>query len=74
VKQHRPVTRFGGYIKDLSPKVFIVHHSDDWDAPFSETISEANLKRGRAFEPDARAVGTQIKVVIPNSFETHTLE
>jgi len=41
-------------LKSINPKVIVVHHSDDWGAPFSEGISEANMKRARAF---ARAVG-----------------
>jgi L-ascorbate metabolism protein UlaG (beta-lactamase superfamily) len=61
-------------LKTLNPKVIIVHHFDDWAAPFSEGISEANLRRAQRFARDVGAVDSQIKVIIPQLLMTYTLE
>jgi L-ascorbate metabolism protein UlaG (beta-lactamase superfamily) len=65
---------FASVLKILNPKVIIVHHFDDWGAPFSEAISEQNLRRARGFARDVRAVDSQIKVIIPQLLMTYTLE
>jgi hypothetical protein len=65
---------FASALRTLKPKVIIVHHFDDWAAPLSEGISEANLKRARGFARDVRAVNTQIKVIIPQFLMTYTLD
>jgi hypothetical protein len=64
----------GRALKILNPKLVIVHHFDDWGAPFSEGISEANMKRAQRFARDVTAVDNQIKVIIPDFLMTHTLE
>ena len=61
-------------LKTLNPKVIIVHHFDDWAAPFSEGISEANMKRAQRFARNVGAVDSQIKVIIPQLLMTYTLE
>ena len=61
-------------LKTLNPKVMIVHHFDDWAAPFSEGISEKNLRRAQGFARDVGAVDNQIKVIIPQLLMTYTLE
>lgn len=61
-------------LKILNPKLIIVHHFDDWAAPFSEGISEANMKRARGFARDVGAVDSHIRVMIPQLLTTHTLE
>ena len=58
----------------LNPKVIIVHHFDDWTAPLSEGISEANMKRAQRFARDVGAVDSQIKVIVPQFLKTYTLE
>jgi L-ascorbate metabolism protein UlaG (beta-lactamase superfamily) len=65
---------FASALKILSPKVIIVHHFDDWAAPFSEGILEANIKRAQRFARDVRAVDSQIKVIVPQLLMTYTLE
>jgi L-ascorbate metabolism protein UlaG (beta-lactamase superfamily) len=62
---------FASALRTLKPKVIIVHHFDDWAAPFSEGISEANLKRARGFARDVRAVDSEIKVIIPELLMTY---
>jgi L-ascorbate metabolism protein UlaG (beta-lactamase superfamily) len=61
-------------LKTLNPKVIIVHHFDDWAAPFSEGISEVNMRRAQRFARDVGAVNSQIKVIIPELLMTYTLE
>jgi L-ascorbate metabolism protein UlaG (beta-lactamase superfamily) len=61
-------------LKILNPKVIIVHHFDDWAAPFSEGISEVNMQRAQRFARNVGAVDSQIKVIIPNFLTTYTLE
>jgi L-ascorbate metabolism protein UlaG (beta-lactamase superfamily) len=60
-------------LKTLNPKVIIVHHFDDWAAPFSEGISEVNMRRAQRFARDVGAVNSQIKVIIPELLMTYTL-
>jgi L-ascorbate metabolism protein UlaG (beta-lactamase superfamily) len=61
-------------LKTLNPKVIIVHHFDDWAAPFSEGISEVNMKSAQRVARDIGAVDSQIKVIIPNFLMSYTLE
>jgi L-ascorbate metabolism protein UlaG (beta-lactamase superfamily) len=61
-------------LKILNPKVIIVHHFDDWAAPFSEGISEVNIRRAQRFARDVGAVDSQIKVIIPQLLMAYTLE
>lgn len=63
-----------GVLKTLNPKVIILHHFDEWRAPFSAGISEANMKRAQRFERDVRSVDSQIKMIIPHFLMTYTLE
>ena len=65
---------FASVLRILSPKVLILHHFDDWAAPFSEGISEQNLRRARGFARDVGAVDSQIKVIIPQFLMAYTLE
>jgi L-ascorbate metabolism protein UlaG (beta-lactamase superfamily) len=61
-------------LKTLNPKVIIVHHFDNWAAPFSEGISEGSMKRAQRFASDVEAVDSQIKVIIPDFLMSYTLE
>jgi L-ascorbate metabolism protein UlaG (beta-lactamase superfamily) len=61
-------------LKTLNPKFVIVHHFDNWAAPFSEGISERSMKRAQRFASDVGAVDSQIKVIIPNFLMSYTLE
>jgi L-ascorbate metabolism protein UlaG (beta-lactamase superfamily) len=63
-----------GVLKTLNPKIIIVHHFDNWRAPFSEGISEENMKRAQRFARDVGAVDSQIKVIIPNFLMSYTLK
>jgi L-ascorbate metabolism protein UlaG (beta-lactamase superfamily) len=61
-------------LKTLNPKFVIVHHFDNWAAPFSEGISERSTERAQRFASDVGAVDSQIKVIIPNFLMSYTLE
>ena len=61
-------------IKILHPKLVIVHHFDEWRAPFSQGISRSNLKRAQRLEQEVKSVDRQIKVIIPEFLMTYTLE
>jgi L-ascorbate metabolism protein UlaG (beta-lactamase superfamily) len=61
-------------LKILNPKVIIVHHFDDWAAPFSEGILDGNRRRAQRVAKDIRAVNSDIKVVIPDYFLPINLE
>jgi L-ascorbate metabolism protein UlaG (beta-lactamase superfamily) len=65
---------FPSVLKMLNPKIIIVHHFDDWKAPFSEGISEQNLRRARGFAAAVGKVDSRIKVIIPQILMTYTLE
>jgi hypothetical protein len=61
-------------IKALQPKTVFAHHFDEWRNPIVEGMPESNVRRGQRFARDVKAVDKQIKVVIPEFFEPHSLE
>lgn len=61
-------------LKILKPKVVIIQHFDEWRAPFSQGIPQANMKRAQRFDREVRAADRQIKTIIPEFFMNHTLE
>lgn len=61
-------------LKTLGPKVIILHHFDEWQAPLSEGIPEANVKRAQRFAREVTAVDSRIKVIVPTFFMTYALE
>jgi L-ascorbate metabolism protein UlaG (beta-lactamase superfamily) len=69
----------GGYdfteaIKILRPKTVIIHHHDNWRVPFAVGISKANRKRAQRVEDQVKAVDSNIKVIVPEYFETIPLD
>ena len=63
-----------GAIKILRPKTVIVHHYDDWHVPFSGGMTAAVRRRAQRLERDVKSVDRNIKVIIPEFFQTITLE
>jgi len=61
-------------IKELQPKTVFAHHFDEWRKPFTEGMPESNSRRAQRFARDVSAIDKQIKVVIPNFFDSHNLE
>lgn len=61
-------------LKLLKPKVIILHHFDEWRAPFSEGIQESNTRRAQRFVREVAAVDSRIKVVIPKFLETFAMD
>jgi L-ascorbate metabolism protein UlaG (beta-lactamase superfamily) len=61
-------------LKILRPKLVIVHHFDDWRAPFSHGISRSNIKRAQRLEQEVKWADREIKVIIPQFLTTYTLE
>jgi L-ascorbate metabolism protein UlaG (beta-lactamase superfamily) len=61
-------------LKALQPKTVFVHHFDEWRNSFAEGIPERNASRARRFVRDVNTIDRQIKVVVPEYFETYTLE
>jgi hypothetical protein len=61
-------------IKILRPKTVIIHHHDDWRAPFSAGLSRSNRKRAQRVENEIKAVDRNIKVIVPEYFKTITLD
>jgi L-ascorbate metabolism protein UlaG (beta-lactamase superfamily) len=61
-------------IKILRPKTVIIHHHDNWRAPFSAGISRSNRKRAQRLEDAIKWVDRRIKVIVPEYFKTITLE
>jgi L-ascorbate metabolism protein UlaG (beta-lactamase superfamily) len=61
-------------LKNIKPKMVIIHHFDEWRTAFSEGIPEANVKRAQRFARDITAFDNQIKVIIPDFFVTYTLQ
>jgi L-ascorbate metabolism protein UlaG (beta-lactamase superfamily) len=58
-------------LKTLDPKVILVHHFDQWRAPFSEGMQEENKKRAERFARDIAKVNSQIKVIVPQFLSTY---
>lgn len=61
-------------LKNLKPKMVIIHHFDEWRTPFSEGIPAANMRRAQRFARDVTTIDSQIEVVIPHFLTTYTLE
>lgn len=57
-------------LKVLRPKVIIIHHFDQWRAPFSEGIPEASKRRAQKFAREIRELSPGTKVIIPEFFST----
>ncbi|MBI4524290.1 MAG: MBL fold metallo-hydrolase [Deltaproteobacteria bacterium] len=64
----------GNALKILKPKVIILHHFDEWRAPFTDGIPAANMRRAERFARDVAAIDSQIKVIISTFLMTHALE
>jgi L-ascorbate metabolism protein UlaG (beta-lactamase superfamily) len=60
--------------KILRPKTVVIHHFDEWRAPFSIGIPAANRKRAQRVEQQIKSVDGSINVIIPDFFKTITLE
>jgi len=52
-------------LKTLNPKVVILHHFDEWRAPFSQGLPNSNRKRAQRFQRDIATADDRIKVIIP---------
>jgi L-ascorbate metabolism protein UlaG (beta-lactamase superfamily) len=61
-------------LKILRPKLVIVHHFDEWRAPFAEGISNSHIKRAQRLEQQIKSVDSQIKVIIPKFLMSYALE
>jgi L-ascorbate metabolism protein UlaG (beta-lactamase superfamily) len=61
-------------IKILRPKTVIIHHHDNWRAPFSVAISKSNRRRAQRVENEIKAVDSNIKVIVPEYFSTITVD
>ena len=61
-------------LKILRPKTVIVHHYDDWRVPFSSGMTAAVRRRAQRLERDVKFVDRNIKVIIPEFFQTIELE
>ncbi len=58
----------------VNPKVVIVHHFDEWRAPFSQGLPASNRKRAERFQRDIIAADDRIKVIVPEFLMTYPLE
>lgn len=65
---------FTDAIKILRPKTVVIHHFDEWRAPFPIGISASNKKRAQRIEQQVKSVDGAIKVTIPDFLETIALE
>lgn len=61
-------------IKILRPKTVVIHHFDEWRAPFTGGISASNRKRAQRMEQQVKSVGGNINVIIPDFLKTIALE
>jgi L-ascorbate metabolism protein UlaG (beta-lactamase superfamily) len=61
-------------LKILRPKTVVVHHYDDWRVPLSSGMTAAVRRRAQRLEKDVKSVDRDIKVIIPDFFQTLTLE
>lgn len=61
-------------IKILRPKTVVIHHFDEWRAPFSGGIPASNRKRAQRMEQQVKSVDGNINVIIPDFLKTITLE
>ena len=61
-------------LRALKPKTVIMHHFDDWRAPFSQALPSPNIRRAERFKRDILAIDGAIKVIIPEFLKTYTLE
>ena len=65
---------FADAVKILHPKTVVIHHFDEWRAPFSSGIPAANRKRAQRVEQQIKSVDRKINVIIPDFLQTITLE
>jgi L-ascorbate metabolism protein UlaG (beta-lactamase superfamily) len=65
---------FTDAIKMLRPKTVVIHHFDEWRAPFSSGIPASNRKRAQRVEQQVKSVDGNINVIIPDFLKTITLE
>jgi len=65
---------FTDAIKILRPKTVVIHHFDEWRAPFTGGISASNRKRAQRVVDQVRSVDGAIKVTIPDFLKTIALE
>ena len=65
---------FTDAIKILRPKTVVIHHFDEWRAPFPSGISASNKKRAQRVEQQVKSVDGAIKVTIPDFLKTIALE
>ena len=61
-------------LKALQPQTVFVHHFDRQHMPFADGMPEQTMARTRRFAGDVATIDKTIKVVVPNYFETYTLE
>ena len=61
-------------LKAVQPKTVIVHHFDEWRAPFSDGLPESNLRRAQRFARDVKAINGSVNVIISKFFEPHLLD
>ena len=54
-------------------KTVIVHHFDEWRAPYSQGMPESNARRAERFARSVNAIDKQIKVIIPEFLESYAL-
>jgi L-ascorbate metabolism protein UlaG (beta-lactamase superfamily) len=57
----------------LQPKTVMVHHFDEWRVPYSEGLSDSNLRRAQRFVRDVNEIDKRIKVIVPKFFDSHAV-
>jgi L-ascorbate metabolism protein UlaG (beta-lactamase superfamily) len=61
-------------LKTLDSKVILLHHFDQWRAPFAEGMPEANKKRAERFARDVAKINSQINVIVPQFLSTYAFK
>jgi L-ascorbate metabolism protein UlaG (beta-lactamase superfamily) len=67
-------TDTASFLKAAPAKTVIVHHFDQWRAPFAEGMPPASIRRAQRFARDVKGIDKQIKMIVPDFLESYPLD